>query len=81
MPDEEARILALLAAHGQPVLRVPFEAAAYARAGWDTGLLPDAGPLAGRQLRSLRGRIARPSPGPSGSGSGSRSTGRRTPTR
>ena len=37
--QEEARILALLARHGQPVLHLPFVLADYARAGWDTGCL------------------------------------------
>ena len=46
-PAEEARILALLAAHGQPVLHLPFVAGDYARAGWDTSLLPDPRPLTG----------------------------------
>jgi len=40
-PAEEAAILALLAEHGQGVLRIPFDPAEYARVGWDTGGLPD----------------------------------------
>src|SRR5690606_31092674 len=35
---EEARILALLADHGQEALHLPFIAADYARAGWATSL-------------------------------------------
>jgi hypothetical protein len=46
-PEEEAAILAMLAAHGQPALRLPFEAEAYARAGWNTAALPDPGLLTG----------------------------------
>ncbi len=34
-PDEEARIVKLLEAHGQPYLRIPFEAEAYRRILWD----------------------------------------------
>lgn len=57
---EEARLTALLAEHGQEPLRLPFDAAAYARAGWDTGLIP-AGLLTGPALPRLgdetRGRL------------------------
>ncbi len=38
--EEEAAILALLDAHGEPWLRIPFVAEDYARAGWDRAFLP-----------------------------------------
>ncbi len=41
--QEEARVLALLAEHSQPVLHLPFVAVDYARAGWDTRRAPDPG--------------------------------------
>jgi hypothetical protein len=51
-PEEEARVLDLLAAHGQPALRIPFDPAAYARAGWDVSTLPK-GYLAGPACAAL----------------------------
>jgi hypothetical protein len=41
-PREEARLMALLAEHGQETAtqRIPFEPEAYARIGWDLGRLP-----------------------------------------
>jgi hypothetical protein len=52
-PAEEARILALLAEHRQPVLRIPFDPAEYARIGWDTDCLPRPGFLASPEAEAL----------------------------
>ena len=52
-PEEEARILDLLARHDQPVLHLPFDAEAFARAGWSTHVLPDPELLAGPGLARL----------------------------
>lgn len=49
---EEARLTALLAEHGQEPLRLPFDPAAYAHAGWDTDRIP-AGLLTGPALAQL----------------------------
>jgi hypothetical protein len=38
--EEERAILALLEAHGQRWIRIPFDPEAYRRIGWDTGCLP-----------------------------------------
>ncbi len=52
-PNEERAIVRLLAAHGQPWLRLPFEPDVYQRIGWDTTLLPRSGFLADRALDRL----------------------------
>ena len=49
---EEARLAALLAEHGQTPIRLPFDPAAYRRAGWDTARIP-AGLLTGQALAKL----------------------------
>lgn len=55
--QEEARLVALLAEHGHTPLRLPFDAQAYARAGWDTGRIP-AGLLTGPGLARLDPEVA-----------------------
>jgi hypothetical protein len=61
-PEEEGRILDLLAAAGQEALRLPFDPAAYRRIGWDVALLPApdflTGPAADRLDAEARGRLA-----------------------
>lgn len=42
-PEEEARIIGLLEQHGQPYLRVPFDAEAYRTVGLDFSPFPQAG--------------------------------------
>ncbi len=39
-PEEEARLVALLAAHGQTPVRLAFDPQAYRRAGWETAPIP-----------------------------------------
>lgn len=51
-PAEEARLVALLAEHGQEPLRLSFDPGAYARAGWDTDRIPP-GLLTGPALAML----------------------------
>lgn len=50
---EEAAIIALLEARGEPYLRLPFEPEVYARIGFDYGALPSADFLHGDGLASL----------------------------
>lgn len=51
--DQEREIIDLLDRHGIGYLRIPFEAEAYARAGFDTDILPAADFLAGGQVKAL----------------------------
>ena len=53
-PAQEAAILALLSAHGQPVLHIPFVAAEYARIGLDVACLPAPDFLSSRRFAWLR---------------------------
>lgn len=50
--EEEARLLALLAAHGHEAIRLPFDPGAYAHAGWETAPIP-AGLLTGPAFERL----------------------------
>src|SRR5690606_716534 len=52
-PAQEREIIDLLDHHGLGYLRIPFEAGAYARTGFDTDILPAAGFLAGDQVEAL----------------------------
>lgn len=54
---EEARLVALLAEHGQEPLRLPFDADAYRRAGWETERIPR-GLLTGRAIDKLDPEVA-----------------------
>jgi hypothetical protein len=62
--EEEARLVALLEAHGQAgaVVRLPFDAAAYARTGWSPRVLPAPdfliGPAVDRLDAAARERLA-----------------------
>lgn len=52
-PGEERQIIAMLEAHGQPFLHIPFVAEEYRRIGWDFDALPAPGYLAGAEFRKL----------------------------
>ena len=52
-PAQEAAILALLNAHGQPVLHIPFVEAEYACIGLDLACLPNADFLSSRRFARL----------------------------
>lgn len=52
-PGQEREIIDLLVRHDMGYLRIPFEAEAYVRAGFDTDVLPAADFLAGSQVEAL----------------------------
>jgi hypothetical protein len=54
-PEQEAAIVAMLEAHGQPYLRIPFDAEAYRAVGWDTDVLPAPGYLASEEFHGMAG--------------------------
>ena len=51
------QILALLEAHGQRWIHIPFDPEAYRRIGWDTGCLPDPGYPRSRAFRRLDSEV------------------------
>lgn len=52
-PDEEKRIIAMLEAHSQPFLHIPFVAEEYREIGWDFDCLPEPGFLASEAFQKL----------------------------
>lgn len=52
-PEEKSAIVALLEAHEQPYIDIPFEPDAYRRLGWDFGALPRPDYLDSPRLRAL----------------------------